>query len=750
MYLKVIIVVGFFVAITGCSKQTSQLSPTPDYQTEKSIDGNICAANDTIFTYSTNLKGMSFDEKLALAEYRCSEKKYHEADSILKAVLSSINSADETEVEWIPTDQYIETIIKIYTLMMPPEYITDDIAMIQFKRQMLASLDTLNYSSEDSALINKLISRKDISFDIPMVWNDRVKKALNYYLRGKPETIVHWLQRANFYLPKIKKMFADSGLPQDLAYLPLIESGFNTQAYSRAHAAGIWQFIPSTGKNYGLRQSYWFDERRDPMKATVSAIRYLRKLHDDFGNWHLALAAYNCGEGGVSRAITRSGTNDYWQLPLPSETKNYVPLYLAALTIAKNPDLFNFSYSQSDSFAFDTVLINDCIDMRDLAQGVGIDYETFRKINPQITHWCTPPDVSNVRLYLPQGTTQLFNDYYATIPDDKKVKWYAYKVKRGDNIQIVSRRFKVSSEAVREINRLRKDSRIIAGHILYIPIPANTPNNEIPQIIETTASIKNEERTVKKTATDSHGSKVKYKVKKGDTISEIAEMFDVSIEEIGDWNSLSHSQIQYGQILTIYTERNEKTTQSTPSNSNKYQVQIGDTPYSIARRFGISVNDLARINDLDMKNPLIRIDEILIINPTGSSVNSTSKSIKSEKQNENYTKYSVAPGDNLYRIAQNFSIPLDELIAANDLSENSAIHAGDILRIPRTEALNVKKVHNSTDDIVYYKIQQGDNLWHIAETFGIPVQNLFKANHLNPDSVLMPGDTIKVVKTGGL
>lgn len=747
--MKVIIAVSLFVAITSCSHQTSQLSLTPDYTTEKPIDSIACAVSDTENATGIDQQEMSIDEKLAQAEYQCSEKKYHEADSILKAVLSAINSADETEINWTPSDQYLETIIKIYTLMMPSEYITDDIAMIQFKRQMLASLDSLNYSSEDSALINKLISRKDISFDIPMVWNDRVKKALNYYLKSKPETIARWLQRASFYLPKVKKMFADSGLPQDLAYLPLIESGFNTQAYSRAHAAGIWQFIPSTGKNYGLRQNYWLDERRDPIKATVSAIRYLKKLHGDFGNWHLALAAYNCGEGGLGRAITRGGTNDYWKLPLPSETKNYVPLYLAALTIAKNPDLFNFSYAASDSFAYDTVIINDCMDMRELALGVGIDYETFRKSNPQITHWCTPPDVSNVRLYLPQGTTQQFTDYYASIPDEKKVKWYAYKIRKGDNIQIVSRRFKVSSDAVRQINRLKKDSRIIAGHMLYIPIPAN---GDIPQSIETAATIKKEERTssVRKTATNSKGSKVKYKVKKGDTISEIAELFDVSVEEIGDWNGLSHSQIQCGQILTIYTGNNEKTTQSTHLSSNKYQVQEGDTPYSIAKRFGLSVNDLAQINDLDMKNPVIRIDEILVINATGSGTSSASQPIKKEIQNENYTKYSVSPGDNLYRIAQNFSLPLDELIAANDLSENSAIHVGDIIRIPRTETSNVKKVPTLSDDVVYYKIKQGDNLWNIAETFGIPVQNLFKANNLNPDSVLMPGDTIKVARAGGL
>jgi membrane-bound lytic murein transglycosylase D len=540
-------------------------------------------------------------------------------------------------------------------------------------------------------------------------------------------------------------MFADSGLPQDLAYLPLIESGFNTQAYSRAHAAGIWQFISSTGKNYGLRHNYWLDERRDPMKATVSAIRYLKKLHGDFGNWHLALAAYNCGEGGVGRAIAKSGTSDYWQLPLPGETKNYVPCFLAALTIAKNPDLFNFSYTPSDSFAYDTVLINDCVDMSDLAKGINIDTDTFRKINPHIIHWCTPPDASNVKLYLPLGTTQLFNEYYASIPADKKVKWYAYKVRRGDNIQSISRRFKVSSDAIKDINRFKKNSKIIAGHILYIPIPANS---ESPQYLETETVIKEEPRSSqgKKEPARSHNS-IKYKVKNGETISEIAEMFDVSEREIEDRNNISHSKIRCGQILTIQTDNREKTNPSYSSGGSKYCVVKGDTPYSIARRFGLSVDELAQLNNLDKKDPVIKIGETLVVGGTGSAPTATSQSIKKETPNEKFTKYTVSPGDNLYRIAQNFSISLEELIVSNNLSENSAIHAGDIIRIPRANILDEKKTHGFSDKVVYYQIKQGDNLWNIAATFGIPVQILFKANNLNPDSVLMPGDTIKVVKT---
>ncbi len=516
----------------------------------------------------------------------------------------------------------------------------------------------------------------------------------------------------------MKKMFADSGLPEDLAYLPLIESGFNVQAYSRAHASGIWQFISSTGKIYGLRHTYWLDERRDPLKSTTSAIRYLKKLYADFGNWHLALAAYNCGEGGVARAMTKSGNADYWQLPLPAETKNYVPAYLAALTLAKNADLFNFSYSAADTFSYDTVSVNDCVDLRYIAEGINIDYDSLKKLNPQILHWCTPPDVTNVSLYLPNGSAQIFKDFYAQIPDDKKVKWYAYKVRRGDILRSVARRFKVSVDAIRQLNRI-KNGRIAAGKILYIPIPAN--NTDIKAIDSlSVAENENTDNTAspRKRANSSvnQSQKIRYVIKKGDTISEIAELFDVSIEDIQDWNNLGHSRIRAGQILTIYSQKERNSN----SGITSYRVQEGDTPYSIAKKFNTTVDAIVEVNQLDENNPIIKKDELLKIN------SSKSKGTVNNRSSAQSLKYVVEPGDNLFRIAQNFSVPLDELLEENDLSENSKIFAGDIIQVPR----RYNKIKKHLDNIVYYEVKQGDNLWNIAESFGIPVKNLYTANHL--------------------
>ncbi len=745
MKFKVLIALSVLAIFISCASTSKQLSRVPDsklVQKNNSVGNIECnTVNEPIS--SINSQELSIDEKIALAEYLCSELRFNEADSLLREILSTIDYENEVDTGGFPVDDYIETIIKVYTLMMPQEYIPEDIAILQFRHQMLQSLDSVSSTPEDSILINKLTNQNNFIYDVPMVWNNRVKKALEYYLR-KPEAISRLLSRASVYLPKMKKMFADSGLPQDLAYLPLIESGFNALAYSRAHASGIWQFISSTGKSYGLRHNYWLDERRDPIKSTKSAICYLKKLYGDFGNWHLALAAYNCGEGGVARAIARSGTNDYWQLPLPAETKNYVPCYLAALTIAKNPNLFNFTFSKSDTFAYDTVMINDCIDMKNIAQGISLSYDTLRKINPQILHWCTPPDVSNVSIYLPADCTQAFKDFYSQMPEDLKVKWYSYKVRKHEKVQTIARRFKVPVDAIREMNHLGKSNRITSGQLIIIPIPVNSSTIESVDIDNERAvkeNLKRNKNSLEKpvNSTDQKTSKICYKVKKGDTISEIANLFDVSEDEIKDWNNLKASNIIAGQSLTIHTGKSKNSS----STLDSYKVQEGDSPYSIAKKFNISINQLVRWNDLDIKSPVVKIDQVLTINGQSAPVKKSQTKLTKVAVD---TKYIVSPGDNIFRIAQNFSISMDELLEANDLSENSTIHAGDILFIPRLETK--LKQQKSAENFVYYYVKQGDTLWNIATNFGISVQSLYKINNFNSDTVLMPGDTIKVVKAG--
>jgi membrane-bound lytic murein transglycosylase D len=335
------------------------------------------AVDETAAIDLTDIDGL-----LRSARAYCGDSLFAAADTALRrAAAFLMKNSLEAEGQWLPMEDYIADIISIYAESMPPAFsVPEEISTLIFKQHLLESLlDTLKISPQDSVFLARLSGKRGVVYDVPMVWNDRVKRALLFYTRSRKGVFDRWLNRAGYYLPVMRQMFADEGLPQDLAYLPIIESGFNPHAYSRAHAAGIWQFIPSTGRIYGLRQNYWLDERRDPLKSTGAAINYLRKLYGDFGDWHIALASYNCGEGGMSRAIRRAGgVRDYWALSLPKETMNYVPLYLASVMIAKNPDVFEFAIQDTAVLDLDTVSVNDCIEMKTIAEGIGVGLEIGR------------------------------------------------------------------------------------------------------------------------------------------------------------------------------------------------------------------------------------------------------------------------------------------------------------------------------------------------------------------------------------
>lgn len=745
-----------FLLLTGCASNIAVMQQEPISESsvpkEVSLPGDDTPIGDSAEILLEPVP--ETDSPIKRAQELCSSGKFSEADSILRDYIQTQNQLSETE----STDksERIEQVIKIYSELMPADFpVPDEISALIFQQQLYSALDSINLSTGDvTSQIFNLSCMKETSFDIPVVWNSRVQQAIQFYLKNRKETINNWLSRSQRYLPFMRKMFSDNGLPQDLAYLPLIESGFNPKAYSRAHASGLWQFIPSTGKLYGMRNNYWLDERRDPLKATTGAVKYLKKLYGDFNNWHLALAAYNCGEGGVSRAMQRCNETDYWQLKLPKETTNYVPLYLAALTIAKNAECLGFSVKKIDTvFSYDTVHVHDCLDMKDIAQGIGISPDTLQLMNPHILHWCTPPDMTDIVLYLPNGFAPKFTEYYKSIPDSKKVRWYRYKIKSGDNIGSICKKFKIPAEPILSVNRM-KNTRIVAGKYLFIPIPVNSP--------QTLAHIEPEthEEPVKKPqkVVPPSGQKITYQVKQGETLWGISELFNISPEDIAAWNELSSvSQIRAGQTLVLYPQP-KRVEQSAdvqlPQGKELYKVQIGDTPASIARKFGMSINELITLNKLDNVRPVIIADQSLIVNHTAQSDSKKPSPVtRAIQANPSMTRYRVSEGDNLYRISKNFNVSIEDIRAINGLSESSVLRVGDIIIIPETVTNRPPAPTNTpvkaiSNEVVFYEVKQGDNLWRIANTFGIPVQNLYDINNLTSDSVIMPGDTIKVYRTG--
>jgi membrane-bound lytic murein transglycosylase D len=277
----------------------------------------------------------------------------------------------------------------------------------------------------------------------------------------------------------IKAILRENGLPEDLSYIALIESGLNPKARSRANAVGMWQFIRGTGKRYGLRVDWWIDERMDPEKATVAAAKYLKNLYDQFGSWYLAAAGYNAGEGKISRAVKRHGTDDFWTLashkrPLKRETKEYVPKYLAAMLIAKDPLVYGFDeQDHTRVIAYDKVSIPNATDVRVIAEAAGTTVEEIKALNPELLRWFTPPNYPGYEIKIPAGTKDLFLKRFSDVPPSQRIAFLTHKVKKGETLSKIAKRYGTSVDPIVYLNNLKSTKRIRAGTVLMVPVRAD-------------------------------------------------------------------------------------------------------------------------------------------------------------------------------------------------------------------------------------------------------------------------------------
>jgi membrane-bound lytic murein transglycosylase D len=618
---------------------------------------------------------------LASAENACLSYSFGEAHVLLRKAIASIKEKEEAEKDWTEADSLYNETVRIYTEQMPEKYsdsIPEEISMLMFQKQLSRSLDTLRPSPTDSSILKKLTCQKGISYNFPITFNERVYRSLSFIGKGEKGPLDKWLLRASHYLPFVQRMFADSGLPTDLAYLPLIESGFNPMAYSIRHASGIWQFIASTGVRYGLRINYWLDERRDPVKSTSAAASYLKKLYGQFNDWHLAIAAYNCGENSIVGALNRMPGSNYWHLSLPRETNNYVPEFISALVVAKNPECFGYPKAKMGVFDFDTVVCNECINLQAVSDSLGIFLKDLRAINPHILHWCTPPSARQVHLYLPKGLKGRFEYSFAQSPNSFRVSWYKYQVKPGQALSGIARQFKVPIDALQSINNnLDSSSRLPAGQRVFIPIPVQVTTAEASMIA--VDLVRHEKPRHEKSGKT---GQIRYMVRSGDTISELARLFHMSVQDICTWNNIAKDQrLAAGQFLVLFS-RVKPANNSNPSavplpertSQAKYEVLPGETLYSISRRLGIPVSELMALNGIDTKNPVIFAGQNLFYNPGHRQLPLPDTLF-----------YRICKGDNLSSLAQSFSVSVSDLKRANNVSASLPLKAGDLFRIPVTK-----------------------------------------------------------------
>jgi len=327
--------------------------------------------------------------------------------------------------------------------------------------------------------------------DVPLVMNEQVEKWISYFQGPGRAAFERYLSRSGRYIPMMKEILRENGLPEDLVYLALIESGYNPRAYSRARATGAWQFIHRTGSRYGLTVNDWIDERRDPEKSTVAAAKYLIDLYERFDDWYLATASYNAGEGKIDRAIQRYKTEDFWELAqrryLRAETKNYVPKLIAATLIAKEPKKYGFHDIQyEDPISYEKVTLEGPLDLRIAAQCAEIDYEEMEAFNPELLHGVTPPHESDYQLRVPSGRVDQFQKKYASLSASERLNGFSfesvkkgkrdrglYRAKKGDTIGKISHRTGVSVKVLRQYNPRVRWGRLKTGTELRLYVLAS-------------------------------------------------------------------------------------------------------------------------------------------------------------------------------------------------------------------------------------------------------------------------------------
>jgi len=464
---------------------------------------------------------------------------------------------------------------------------------------------------------------KTTKSDLPLMLNDQVAMFINYFSSTKGRhTLEHGLTRAGRYRELISQTFRQEGVPQDLIYLAMAESGFQPLAVSRAGARGMWQFMAGRGSMYGLERNWWVDDRQDPVKSTQAAARHLKDLYREFGDWYLAMAAYNTGPGNIQRAVERTGYADFWELykrgVLPQETRNYVPIIVAVTIMAKNPGQYGLeNVIPEKPVSTDQVSINYPVDLRLVAECLDTSAETLQQLNPSLLRMTTPKD-QTFTLNLPTGSKDKYETAIALIPPDMRTFWRYHRVEYGESMGSIARKYHTTTSVIEEANNLETDD-VTVGSKLIIPIAPGKSGDTV---------------AYSKKAT-------RYKVRKGDTVGSIADDFQVPVDKVRKWNHLKGNTVASGRTLLIYKPLSESARSETaaggddpaPSKSSKkgkstkaaktgatstqntqatyHKVKKGETLSSIAHSYNTTVANLKKNNASAAAN--LRPGEMLVI-----------------------------------------------------------------------------------------------------------------------------------------
>jgi len=426
---------------------------------------------------------------------------------------------------------------------------------------------------------------------IPRELNTNIQKEINLFTRGPEKRFfIESYKRSGKYRPMILEKLEAAGLPAELSWLPLIESGFKVKALSRARALGLWQFIPSTGYKFGLKRDQYIDERIDFEKASDAAIAYLKELHSIFGDWSTVLAAYNCGEGRVLRVIRTQNINyldDFWDLygRLPFETARYVPRFLAALHVIENLDKYGMSdIDVYPALAFERVDVDRQIHLKDLASPLGSTLDTLKGLNPELRYSVLPPHTYTLRVPIGKRDLLLASIDQVPVSSPPRPAFVYHRVRKGESLSTIARRYHTSVKSIMWANNLKRSSYIVAGKKLKIPQRG---------MVVTRAQ----------TAASSQGVwNQKHVVKSGDSLWIIAKRYGTTTQKIQEMNRLSTTRLKINQVLKVPSQ--ESASAQPANGSGTYYVQRGDSPYIIARKYNMSLNQFLKINSLTPRSTI--------------------------------------------------------------------------------------------------------------------------------------------------
>ena len=460
--------------------------------------------------------------------------------------------------------------------------------------------------------------------DLPLMMNDQVASFISYFSNRGRGTLERALTRSGRYRDMISRIFKEEGVPQDLIYLAQAESGFHPLALSRAGARGMWQFMASRASGYGLERNWWVDDRQDPEKSTRAAAKHLKDLYNQFGDWYLAMAAYNSGPGTVQRAVQRTGYADFWELyrrgVLPKETKNYVPIIVAVTIMAKNPAQYGLqSVIPEAPPEVDRVKVDYPLDLRLAAECADTSVATLQELNPSLLRMTTPKD-QEFELVLPAGSKDRFETAIAGIPADKRTYWRYHKVEPGETLSEIASRYRTPSKAIAEVNNIEVESELQADSKLIIPV---TPGHGGEKVVYSKRP-------------------TRYKVRRGDTVVSVADDFGVPVERLRRWNRLRGNTLRAGRTLVIYrpisggsepasASNSKKVSRSakvkavaadetvpskhkktnTHSTVRKHKVKSGETLTSIAAEYDTTVEQLKKDNHGAGK--ILRAGQVIVI-----------------------------------------------------------------------------------------------------------------------------------------